>query len=54
MIRERKIKKREEFGGNRAGMQKAARVTRSCRRRLQGGVKQPSKAAGPVPAGGDP
>lgn len=40
MIRERKIKKKEEFGGSRAGMQKAAGATRSCRRRLQEGVKQ--------------
>lgn len=35
-------------------MQKGAWVTRSCRRRLQGGVKQPRKAESPIPAGDAP
>lgn len=34
-------------------MQKAAEATRFCRRRLQGGVKQPKKAESPILGGGD-
>lgn len=35
-------------------MKKGAWATRSCRRRLQGGDKQPRKAESPIPAGGAP